>query len=131
MAVRQFALQLDEYSLQTGEISFKELVDEDEPVVFELSNAIDSADTEFDLITKKGGVLLSHKFQPLFSGGRARVTLSVNDMQAVYADAYEGDLDYIEARWTVGQTDTPITSLMFMIQSNKPYDLSGWPAITS
>jgi len=129
MAVRQFAIPLDSNSKQTGNRTFKELKDGNVAVTFKLGNVVASTGTsdKLNLKTKKGGVVTAHEFTLTFSAGTASVTVSKDDIIDVYNDANGGNWDYVEAEWTVGYTDTPITSVETIEQSNVVYDYNGWP----
>jgi hypothetical protein len=128
MAVRQFALPLDDTSKQTGDITFKKLKDNGAAVTFDLINvSANTMDNTLNLITSKGGTKTEHSFSVAITSGTAKVALSASQMSSVYNDAANGDWDYVEARWTVGMTDTPITSVMHEAQSGNTYDLHGWP----
>jgi len=131
MAVRQFALRLDETSLQTGEISFKELVEASAPVEFELVNVVAGSSAVLNLITRKNQTTHDHPFPLSGSNGRGAVTLSANELVDVFEDAVDGEWDFVEARWAVEKTDLPVTSVMHMIQNSQPYDYAGWPAVQS
>lgn len=128
MAVRQFAIPLDSNSIQTGNTTFEKLKEAIAAVDFVLNNVTAAPTTNnLNLVTKKGGVMKDHIFTLTISGGKASATLSVSDMANVYSDAVSGNWDYVEAKWSVGSTDTPITSVMEMIQLGAPYDYTGWP----
>lgn len=128
MAIKQFAIPLDENSDESGDITFKELADAGASAVFELTNVTASATVNvLDLITKKGGSTKDHTFAVSVSGGKASVTLSTSDLSAVYSDAEGGTCGYVEAKWTVGSVDTPDKSNQYMIQSGRTYDVTKWP----
>jgi len=128
MAIRQFAIPLDASSFQTGNTTLEKLRDAAAAVEFVLSNTAASPMTNtLNVITKKSGTTQDHVFTLSFSGGKASASLSSSDIASIYSDAESGDWDYVEAKWTLGSTDTPITSVMEMIQSGSPYDYTGWP----
>jgi hypothetical protein len=128
MAIKQFAIPLDSSSHQSGDRNFKELSDDGSSAEFELSNVGAGATTNsLNLVTKKRGVIKDHVFSVTVSSGIAKVTVSHNDLSNAYADAAGGDWDYVEARWTVGQVDTPDKSNQYMIQNGRSYDLTKWP----
>jgi hypothetical protein len=129
MAIRQFALKLNNQSIQTGDISLEELVDNSSPADFTLSNVEGTPNDELDLITSQNGVPRSHKFAASVSGGVARVTLSSANLSTVFGDAKQGDWDYIEVRWTMGKVNFPAASQFEMIQNSTVYDFAGWPPI--
>jgi hypothetical protein len=127
MAVRQFALGLDLDTVQTGDITFAELKENDLPVIFDLINVVEGQDDTVNFITKKGGVTTDHEFAVTITDGTAKVELSASQIATIYDDATDGDWDYVEARWTVGATDTPITSVEHETQDDIVYDSRGWP----
>lgn len=132
MAVRQFAIPLDSNSKQTGNRTFKELNDGDAAVTFKLGNVTEaSGSNKLNLKTKKGGTVTDHIFALSFASGTAVALVSKDDIIDVYNAANGGNWDYVEAEWTVGSTDTPITSIMEMAQSNVVYDFTGWPPKSS
>lgn len=129
MAIEQFAIPLDDKSHQSGDATFKELVNAGTSAIFELSNVSTTVGTgsELNLKTRKNGSTRDHVFSATVDDGIAQVTLTSSDLSAVYNDANGGDWDYVEAKWTLGQVDTPDKSNMAEIQSGRTYDLNGWP----
>jgi hypothetical protein len=127
MALAKFALPLDGASVQSGDITFRELVNAGQSVTFQLSNVSSGSTNSLDLITTKNGGAISHPFSTAVSGGTATVTLTTSQMQAVSADADGVDWDYVEALWTVGNVDSPDPSVMHELQSGQTYDLNFWP----
>ena len=128
MAIKQFAIPLDQHSHQTGDITFKDLANDGASADFTLTNVTGGGTSnELNLITKKNGTTKDHKFNASVTGGIAKVTLTNSDLNAVYNDAVGGDWDYVEAKWTLGQVDVPDKSDMAMMQNGRTYDLVGWP----
>ena len=127
MAVKQFAIPLDVSSVQTGDITFKGLVDNAKPVTFRLSNVSSGSTNELNLITNKSGTTKDHKFGATVFNGNASVELTAPHVEAIYRDADSIDWDYIQAYWTVGAVDTPGSSNNFEIQVGNVYDTNGWP----
>jgi hypothetical protein len=129
MAIRQFALPLDENSVQTGEITFKQMRDNGMSVVMDITNIIQGSGSLDHLIlrTRKNGTTLDHDFNIVVNSGTAEATITAAQISTIYNDAYNGEWDYVEACWVVGSTDTPTTSVMHEIQDGKTFDLSGWP----
>ncbi|MCB9358269.1 MAG: hypothetical protein H6508_00045 [Calditrichaeota bacterium] len=128
MAVRQFAIPLDDDSIQTGDITFKKLDSGSADVQFTISNVVAaSTGNSLNLKTKKSGTVTNHNFTLTFSTGRALATVSASSLSTIFGDADGGDWDYVEAEWTLGATDTPVTSVMEMTQSGNVYDYTGWP----
>jgi len=128
MAIKQFAIPLDDQSIQEGDINFKALANAGVSAEFELTNVSASTTTnELNLITKKSGATKDHKFAATVTGGKAKVALSTTNLNAVYDDAAGGNWDYVEAYWTVGQVDTPDKSNLYIHQSGRTYDYVGWP----
>ena len=80
-----------------------------------------------DLITSKNGNLISHLAPVALDNGTAKATLSLDTVTSVYADAVNGDWDYVEARWTFDSLEAPSTAQFHMLQNSKTYDLAGWP----
>jgi len=126
MAIKQFALPLTPDSLQTGDISFQELVDNNEKATFQITNVVSGGD-KLNLITQKGGGTINHEFEVTVASGTGSVELSTTQLASVYNDADGEVWDYIEARWLMGQVDKPATSNMYEIQGSKQFDLNGWP----
>ena len=127
MATKQFAIPLDSNSTRPGDANFKELADAGASANFELTNATAGVTlNKLNLITKKNGATKDHEFALSFAGGSAKATLTASDLSAVYNDAAGGDWDYVEAKWTVGQIDTPNKSNMNIYQSGRTYNLFGW-----
>ncbi|HEY3294012.1 MAG TPA: hypothetical protein VGL38_01085 [bacterium] len=127
MAIKQFALPLNDKSIQSGDITFAELVANAQPVTFKLTNITAGAVNALNLITQKGGTLYNHNFNATAGTDFLTVALSANQMAAVFNDADDVDRDYIEACWTTGAVDTPATSNSYEIQSGHTYNLHFWP----
>ena len=127
MATKQFALPLDASSKQSGDINFKKLIDNGVQVEFKLTNVTGGAVNQLNLITSKGDNTIDHVFAASINAGSESTVLSHSQLSAVYADATDGDWDYIEAKWTAGSVDAQNPSNMFMIQGAKTYDYVGWP----
>ena len=128
MAIKQFAIPLDEHSLQTGNVTFKALATAGANAEFTLTNVANGGTVEeLNLITRKNGATQDHRFSVTVSAGTARVTLNSGQLNAVYNDAVGGDWDYVEAKCTLAQVDTPDKSNMFAIQSGGTYNYYGWP----
>jgi hypothetical protein len=128
---KRFAIPLDASSKQTGDISFAELVDSNMDVTFQLTNAAAGATNSLDLMTSKGATVHHHSYMVSFSGTTASRVVGKSDIAAIFAEAYGGDWDYIEASWTVGAIDTPENSNLFEVQGGNVYDSNGWPPRTS
>lgn len=127
MAIKQFAIPLDNSSQRPGEANFKQLTDAGASADFEITNVTASTTyNELNLITKKNGATKDHKFTPSFGGGSAKVTLSASNLSTIYNDGAGGDWDYVEAKWTVGKVDTPNTSNLYIHQSGRTYNYYGW-----
>jgi hypothetical protein len=127
MAIKQFAIPLDDSSLQTGDTNFKALVDAGQPVTLKLTNVKSDSVNELNLITNNSGTQVSHKFTANVSGGTAAVDLTATQMKAICNDASGDDWDYVEADWTLGAVDTPDKSNLYLEQSGRTYDYIGWP----
>lgn len=127
MAVRQFAIKLNDDSHQTGDTTLKALKMAGTSVKFELSNTISNGSDELDLITRKNGQTKTHPYPVTISAGVAGIELSAAEITDLFDDADYGEWDYVEARWKVGSTDTPMTSIMHVIQNGMPHDYIGWP----
>jgi hypothetical protein len=127
MAIRQFALRLDNKSIQSGDITLKELVGNSSPADFTLNNVQSGSGDSLNLITSKAGKTTNHTFAVSVSNAVASVTLSAASLLAIYEDADDGDWDYVEVRWTLGTVDSPSTSQFYMAQNSTVYDFAGWP----
>jgi hypothetical protein len=127
MAVKQFAIPLDEKSIQTGDTNFKALVGNEAAVSFQLTHVTSGSGNQLNLITNKSGTPVSHTFTIAILNGTAYAELSASQMKTVFADAAGDDWDYVEAHWTVGTADTPDKSNLFMVQSGRTFDYAGWP----
>ena len=128
MAIKQFAIPLDDQSDEQGDINFKALASAGASADFTLTNvASGMTSEELNLITKKNGATKDHHFSVTVSGGTAKTTLSTSDLNTVYGDAAGGDWDYVEAKWTLGAVDTPDKSNMKIYQSGRSYNYYGWP----
>lgn len=129
MATKQFAIPLDEYSIQDGDITFLKLVEDQSSVTFKLTNVVAGQTNSLNLITDKDGATKDHTFSLVVSSGTASVDLTAAQMASIYGDMGNGR-DYIEAFWMVGTINTPQTSKMDMLQGGKVYDATGWPPKT-
>jgi hypothetical protein len=129
MAIRQFALPLDENSVQSGEITFKQMRDNGTSVVMDITNIVQGQGSmgRLCLKTRKNGITLDHDFSIVVENGTAKADITSAQISGIYNDAYGGEWDYVEACWVLSSTDTPTTSVMHEIQDGKTYDLSGWP----
>ncbi len=128
MAIKQFAIPLDENSDESGDINFKALADAGTSAEFKLTNVSSSTSlNELNLITKKNDATADHKFSATVVSGSASVVLTTSQIGAVYSDAVGGNWDYVEAKWTVGAVDTPDKSELYEIQNGRTYNLSKWP----
>ncbi len=128
MAIKQFAIPLNEFSTQSGDIHLKDLVNAGTSAEFKLSDIISGgAADELNLITKKNGTTKDHKFPVTVNSGTAGVVLTTQQLAAVYGDAVGGNWDYVEAKWTLGQVDTPNPSRQVEIQGGRTYNAHGWP----
>jgi hypothetical protein len=128
MALKQFVIPLDASSIQTGDITFEQLCDNEADVEFQLTNAQASASIpQLNLVTKKNGSLSNHLYAANVSGGSVTVTLTPLQMKAIFGDADGGDWDYVEANWSVGAVDTPQKSNQYEVQSGRTYDMNGFP----
>jgi hypothetical protein len=130
MAVKQFVIPLDHDSIQSGNITFAELVAEAEPVTFRLTNVEGDDTNGLNLITNKSGVQHNHPFDIVVADGVAAGEISASQMADVFSDADDDDWDYILAYWTVKAVDTPAVSVHSEIQGGKPYDMHGFPPKT-
>ena len=127
MAIKQFAIPLDNNSQKSGEANFKQIADSGTFADFEITHVIPGvAQNELNLITSKNGVTKDHIFAPTFGAGSAKVNLSSSELSSIYGDAAGGDWDYVEAKWTVGQSDTPSKSNLYIHQSGRTYNYYGW-----
>jgi hypothetical protein len=127
MAIKQFAIPLDASSIQTGDISFKQLVEAGSRATFQLTDVGASQTGELDLITSRGGKPTSHTFKADVKDGLANATLTTTDLESIYHDAVGGDWDYVEAHWTADEVDTPDPSVCNITQGGHTFDLFGWP----
>ena len=128
MAIKQFAIPVDETSDESGDISFKELAVANTDAEFQLTNVTSGTTVcQLNLITKKNGVVTHHIFTVAVASGTAKVTLSHSDLSSVYNDANGGSRDYVEAKWTLQQVDTPSKSNQYIVQSNQTYNMYKWP----
>ena len=127
MAVRRYALRLDQSSLQTGDISLKELVENAAPTVFSLSNVAGGNHDLLELITSKNNTPVSHSAVVSVDSGAATTNLSLTLLAAILADADGGDWDYVEVCWSLSAFDTPAPSAFHMVQNSTVYDFAGWP----
>lgn len=127
MAIKQFAVPLDGNSQRPGDRTFKQLSDAGTRADFQLTNTIASGSlNELNLITKKNGVTKDHRFNASDVSGTQVVSLTAANLAAIFADANGGDWDYVEAKWTTGQVDTPNVSSLFIVQDNQTYNYYGW-----
>jgi hypothetical protein len=131
MADKNFALPLNSASKQDGDITFKELTENDEEVKFRLINITTGNTNALNLKTKKNGTTTDHVFAVEVSNEAAYVTLTPTQMQTIYAAASGGDVDFIQATWTLGAVDTPDESTMYELQGDRIYNRNGWPPKTS
>ena len=127
MALKQFVIPWDSSSIQTGDIDFKQLADNAEPVTFQLTNVEGGSSDELDLVTHKNGSPISHKFDVVVADGVASVELSASEMADIFADSDDKDWDYVRADWTVDKVDIPEKSNQFEVQLAQPYDTHGFP----
>lgn len=128
MSIKQFAIPLDGNSNEPGDITFKALAAAGSSAEFQLTNvSATSAANELNLRTKKNGVEKDHKFSVTVNAGSAKVMLTSANLNTVYGDADGGNWDYVEAKWTIDQVDTPNSSNMYELQGGNTYNLHGWP----
>jgi hypothetical protein len=127
MAIKQFAIPLNDKSLQSGDINFKALVDNGAAVTFQISHVSSGSTNQLNLITTKNGTQISHVYTAIVFGSSASANLTATQMAAVYNDSDGVDWDYVEAHWTLGAVDTPSKSNMDAMQNQQPYDTYGWP----
>jgi hypothetical protein len=127
MAIKQFALPLNEDSKQTGDITVKELSDNQATCVFRISHVICDSTLELNLITKKNNTIVNHVFAAVDESGSAAASVSAAQLEALYEDADNGNWDYVEARWTVRDIDNPSTSALTANQLGNVDNLFGWP----
>ena len=127
MAIKQFAIPLNSNSIQTGDITLKGLVDNDQPVTFQLTNVSSGSTNQLDLITNNNGTQTSHKFTATISGGKASVDLTAAQVKSIYDAADDVDWDYVVAYWTVGAVDTPEKSNTYEVQNTQIYNTHDWP----
>lgn len=130
MAIKQFAVPLDENSKQPGDITFVALADAGVAAKFQLTYVTTGGADQLNLKTKKNGTVTNHTFAATVTSGTASVDLTSAQLVTVYNDAKNGDWDYVEAYWTVGTINTGGTSNMNEIQSDRTYDGNGWPPLT-
>lgn len=129
MATKSFAIPLNSSSIQAGDISFRQLVDNGTNVEFQLNNVKAGPDDELDLITSKDGKEKHHRYSIAVSSGTASTTLSNSKLSSVYSDASGGDWDYIQAEWTVGTIDNGDSSNMYELQGGRTYNSHDWPPV--
>jgi len=127
MATKQFAVPLTPESLQTGNFSFKELMDNGKEAEFQITNVEAGDGDNLNLITQKDSQTVDHVFDCKVTNGTGSLLLTASDIATVYHDADGVEWDYVEARWIVGEVDTPGQSNMYEIQGDKTGDLNGWP----
>jgi hypothetical protein len=131
MTIRQFAIPLNDQSKQSGDITFKAVADAGVSATFRLTNVTAAGSgNQLNLITKKSGQTTDHIYSIAFGSGIASVTISSGDLSSIYQDAGT-DWDYVEAKWSIGASDTPNPSVFEIVQSNVVYDRTGWPPKTS
>ena len=127
MALKQFVIPLDDKSVQSGDITFKQLVDNGQPVTFKLTNVSSGSTNELNLVTSKNGGQTMHRFSVIVSSGNAMIELSADQVKIVYDDSDGVDWDYVLANWTLGGVDTPNGSVQYETQSGIPYDTHWFP----
>ena len=127
MALKQFVIPLDDKSVQSGEITFKQLVNNGQPVTFKLTNVSSGSMNELNLVTSNNGGQTNHKFAVSISSGNAVIELSADQVKLVYDDSDGVDWDYVLANWSLGGVDTPDDSVQFETQSGQPYDTNWFP----
>ncbi|MCX6601824.1 MAG: hypothetical protein NT025_09750 [bacterium] len=127
MATKQFAVPLIPDSLQTGDFSFKEMVEDGRDAEFQITNVKAGGDDKLNLITQKDSQTQDHIFEVKFTNGTGCVFLTASEIAAVFFDADGVERDYVEARWIVGEVDTSEQSNMYEIQGDRTGDLNGWP----
>ena len=128
MAIKQFAIPLNESSPESGDIHFKALDEDGTSAELKLYYVTSGGTSdELNLITKKDGATKDHKFSVTVNGGTAAVVLTAQQLATVYGDAVGGNWDYVEAKWTLGQVDTPNPSRQVEIQGGRTYNAHGWP----
>ncbi|MBU1638601.1 hypothetical protein KKC97_13140 [bacterium] len=131
MATKNFALKLDDQSIQTGDITFKELAEAKSPATFQLTHCGSGDDDVLRLITMKDGKETIQEFRITFlPTPTGEASLSASALSSVYGDAEGGDWDYVKAEWIVGSIDQGSASNMYLIQDGQTYDLAGWPPKT-
>ena len=127
MAIKQFAIPLNNSSSKSGEVNFDQLAGAGMSADFEITHvAAPTSQNELNLVTRKNGVNKDHKFTPTFGNGSGKVALSAADLSTLFQDANGGDWDYVEAKWTFGQVDVSGTSNMYIHQNGRTYNYFGW-----
>ena len=130
MATKNFAIPLNSGSKQTGDITFAEMKDLDLPGTFQLTYITPAPQNQLNLKTSKNSTVTDHVFTATTSSGTASANLSAAQIAAVFEDADGGDWDYVQAQWTVGQTDQGGSSNQFEIIGGKTENGNGWPPTT-
>ncbi|MBU0507206.1 hypothetical protein KKH27_00020 [bacterium] len=131
MATKQFAIPLDENSLQSGDITIEALMDAAAAATFQLSYVSSGGTNQLNLKTCKNSVVKNHIYACTIVDGSASVKLSTEQIKDVCEDADGGDWDYVETEWTMGGVDVGGTSNNFQIQGGTTYNKNGWPPKTS
>lgn len=126
MAVKQFAIPLNDKSQQTGDVTFQRLVDNATKVEFKLTHVESDTTDQLNLITKKGEEIVDHIFSVTVIENEATVTLPPDQLEEVLEDT-DGNWDYVEANWSLGRVDFEGESLMYAIQGPETDDFFGWP----
>ncbi|MFZ5432160.1 MAG: hypothetical protein ACOZB3_00150 [Calditrichota bacterium] len=127
MATKSFAIPLDASSKQEGDITFEAMKNAGSSAEFQLTYVVSGQSNDLVLKTKKNGAVTDHVFYPTVSGGTATVTLSKDDIAAIFTDASGGEWDYVGAHWTVGAVDSGGTSEQYEVQGGSVYDGNRWP----
>ena len=127
MAIKQFAVPLNDKSQQTGDVTFEKLVENAADVEFKLTNVKHDTADQLNLITKKGAETVDHIFPVTVAAEEATVTLTPKQLGEVLKDTIGGDGDYVEANWSLGTVDFEGDSVMYAIQGQETDDYLGWP----
>lgn len=129
MAIKNFAIPLNEKSKQSGDGSFEMFTRVGTSVTFSLTYVTAGQTNQLNLVTNKSMKVQAHAYAATVSSGTASVTLTAAQLEEIYADADGGDWDYIQAQWTVGSVDSGGTTNNFQTQGGSTYNVNGWPPV--
>lgn len=130
MDQKDFAIPMNNSSVQDGDTNMQHLVSSGLSAVMELGCCTAGSADTLNMITRKNGSNINHIFAATVGADSvARVTLSASNLQTIYGDA-DTEWDYVDAHWSIGMINVGGNSVMKEVQGGVVYNMNGWPPKT-